>query len=147
MSTANLLILGGPQYPARNPNPAYRGTLRAHPRYFKDLPEGHEANALFLRYIDEGGTTIPGGSTATPVPIVKVSTTDAAGRLLTMAEGGATTSYSWDGLDNLNTVTQGAQVRTFTHDTRGQLTSAQNPENGTTSLYLRRKRQCPDANG
>jgi hypothetical protein len=55
MSKAKLLILDGPRYPSRNPNLAYRGIFRASPGYFGTLPEDHEANALFLWFIEEGG--------------------------------------------------------------------------------------------
>jgi hypothetical protein len=55
MSDANLLILDGPRYPSRRPNPVYRGTCRAVPRYFDNLPVDHEANELFLWFVEEGG--------------------------------------------------------------------------------------------
>jgi hypothetical protein len=55
MECAKLLILNGPRYPARNPNPIYRGTFRMHPRYFENLPESHEANRLFHWFLEEGG--------------------------------------------------------------------------------------------
>ena len=43
------------------------------------------------------------------------------------------TSYSYDALDNLTTVTQGAQTRTFTYNSLSRLRSAANPESGTIS--------------
>lgn len=43
------------------------------------------------------------------------------------------TSYTYDGLDNLRTVTQGVQTRTFVYDSLRRLTSATNPESGTRS--------------
>jgi RHS repeat-associated protein len=43
------------------------------------------------------------------------------------------TSYAYDTLDNLTTVTQGSQTRTFVYDSLTRLTSATNPENGTTT--------------
>nr|MDQ3804573.1 hypothetical protein [Acidobacteriota bacterium] len=43
------------------------------------------------------------------------------------------TSYQYDVLGNLRTVTQGAQTRTFVYDSLGRLTSAANPESGTTT--------------
>ena len=49
-----------------------------------------------------------------------------------MAVGGLTTSYAYDVLNNLSSVAQNGQTRTFSYDSRGQLYSAQNPENGTT---------------
>jgi hypothetical protein len=53
--SAHLLILDGPQYPKMRPNPRYRGTCRACPFHFDDLPEEHEANALFYWFLEEGG--------------------------------------------------------------------------------------------
>lgn len=41
------------------------------------------------------------------------------------------TSYAYDVLDNLTTVSQGVQTRTFTYDSLKRLTSATNPESGT----------------
>lgn len=52
---ANLLVLAGPLYPTMRPNPKYRGTCRACPFHFDDLPEEHEANALFYWFLEEGG--------------------------------------------------------------------------------------------
>ncbi len=50
------------------------------------------------------------------------------------------TSYAYDTLDNLTTVTQGVQTRSFVYDSLKRLTSATNPESGTTSYLY-------DANG
>jgi hypothetical protein len=55
MTEPNLLILDGSRYPTRSPNPAYRGTFRASPGYFNSLPQDHEANTLFLWFLEEGG--------------------------------------------------------------------------------------------
>lgn len=44
------------------------------------------------------------------------------------------TSYSYDTLDNLITVTQGVQTRTFAYDSLKRLTSVSNPESGTISF-------------
>jgi RHS repeat-associated protein len=41
------------------------------------------------------------------------------------------TSYAYDLLDNLTTVSQGAQTRTFVYDSLKRLSSAANPESGT----------------
>lgn len=41
------------------------------------------------------------------------------------------TSYAYDTLNNLTTVTQGAQTRTFTYSSLSRLLSATNPESGT----------------
>jgi YD repeat-containing protein len=65
------------------------------------------------------------------------SVTDALGRLTSVYEdpSGANyqTSYSYDVSNNLTTVTQGVQTRTFVYDSLKRLTSATNPENGTTT--------------
>jgi RHS repeat-associated protein len=67
------------------------------------------------------------------------STTDALGRLTQVVEdpGGLAyvTTYAYDALDNLKTVTQGAQTRSFAYDSLRRLTSATNPESGAVS-YL-----------
>jgi len=68
---------------------------------------------------------------------VRRSTTDALGRLVQVVEDpnwqAYLTSYSYDALDNLTTVTQGSQTRTFAYDSLKRLTSATNPESGTTT--------------
>jgi RHS repeat-associated protein len=65
------------------------------------------------------------------------SVTDALGRLKEVYEdpGGLNylTSYGYDVLDNLTTVNQGSQTRTFVYDSLKRLTSANNPESGTVS--------------
>ncbi|MDQ3816986.1 MAG: hypothetical protein M3362_04755, partial [Acidobacteriota bacterium] len=57
---------------------------------------------------------------------------DALGRLVQVIEDpngvAYQTSYSYDALDNLTDVTQGAQTRHFTYNSLRQLTSAKNPE-------------------
>ena len=72
------------------------------------------------------------------------SVTDGLGRLKEVYEDpnglNYLTSYSYDVLDNLTTVTQGAQTRTFVYDSLKRLTSATNPESGTISYQY-------DANG
>ena len=65
------------------------------------------------------------------------STTDALGRLVKVIEDpgtsglGYVTDYAYDVLDNLKTVTQGSQTRTFTYDSLSRLVTAVNPESGT----------------
>jgi RHS repeat-associated protein len=63
------------------------------------------------------------------------SISDSLGRLTAVYEdpSGAIyqTSYAYDVLDNLTTVTQGAQTRSFVYDSLKRLTSATNPESGT----------------
>jgi YD repeat-containing protein len=59
------------------------------------------------------------------------------GRLVEVIEnpGGLnyTTTYAYNPLDSLTGVTQGSQSRTFAYDWLGRLTSAANPESGTTT--------------
>ena len=63
------------------------------------------------------------------------SVTDALGRLTDVYEDplgvSYQTTYGYDALDNLRTVTQQTQTRTFNYDSLGRLTSASNPEGGT----------------
>ncbi|HYR76178.1 MAG TPA: RHS repeat-associated core domain-containing protein [Pyrinomonadaceae bacterium] len=63
------------------------------------------------------------------------SVTDGLGRLTTVYEDPSglnyATSYSYDTLDDLTTVSQGSQTRTFVYDSLKRLTSAANPESGT----------------
>ena len=84
---------------------------------------------------------------------VRRSIVDALGRLIRVDEPNSNnqlddpsgnpvqpTFYGYDALDNLSSVVQGAQTRTFVYDSLKRLTSATNPESGTvTSEY--------DANG
>ncbi|HJP91658.1 MAG TPA: RHS repeat-associated core domain-containing protein [Pyrinomonadaceae bacterium] len=66
------------------------------------------------------------------------SVTDALGRLTSVYEdpngSNYQTSYAYDVLDNLTTVTQGSQTRTFVYDSLKRLTSASNPESGTVTF-------------
>ncbi|HYR77922.1 MAG TPA: DUF2341 domain-containing protein [Pyrinomonadaceae bacterium] len=92
-------------------------------------------------------TSAYSGSTSAPVGTVltvtdqagksRKSVTDGLGRLTTVYEDPATlnysTSYSYDTLNDLTTVTQGSQTRTFAYDSLKRLTSAANPESGTVS--------------
>lgn len=76
---------------------------------------------------------------------VKRSLTDAIGRLTRVDEpdtngnlGAVTspnqaTSYTYDVLNSLITVSQGSQTRTFVYDSLNRLTSSANPESGTTN--------------
>lgn len=83
---------------------------------------------------------------------VRRSITDGLGRMKRVDEpdgsnnldsGGTpiqSTSYTYDVLGNLTGVSQGAQTRTFVYDSFSRLTSATNPESGTTTYNY-------DANG
>ncbi|HZE68208.1 MAG TPA: RHS repeat-associated core domain-containing protein [Pyrinomonadaceae bacterium] len=63
------------------------------------------------------------------------SVTDGLGRLTQVFEDPTgvnyQTTYDYDALDDLTTVTQGVQTRTFAYDSLKRLTSATNPESGT----------------
>ena len=65
------------------------------------------------------------------------SVTDALGRLRQVYEApndanyNYLTSYDYDTLDNLTTVTQGTQTRSFAYDSLKRLTAATNPESGS----------------
>jgi len=63
------------------------------------------------------------------------SVTDALGRLIQVYEDPAglnyQTTYAYDVLDNLTTVTQGTQTRSFVYDSLKRLISATNPESST----------------
>jgi RHS repeat-associated protein len=63
------------------------------------------------------------------------SVSDAVGRLKEVYEDPSglnyLTSYSYDTLDNLTSVSQGTQTRNFIYDSLKRLTSAANPESGT----------------
>jgi len=65
------------------------------------------------------------------------SVTDGLGRLAQVYEDPSglnyLTSYSYDTLDSLTTVSQGSQTRTFVYDSLKRLTSATNPESATVS--------------
>lgn len=86
--------------------------------------------------------------TADPASSARLTYTDALGRLTDVYEyespwtGGAVqvpasgafhTQYTYDTLDDLHIVTQGAQTRTFNYDSLKRLVSAQNPEYGSLS--------------
>jgi RHS repeat-associated protein len=82
------------------------------------------------------------GSTVTVIDQAgkdRQSRTDALGRLTQVIEdpgaGGLNyqTAYGYDVLDDLITVTQGIQSRSFVYDSLKRLTSATNPESGTLS--------------
>ena len=71
---------------------------------------------------------------------VRSSAYDGLGRLRQIVEDPSgknySTTYSYDPLDNLSSVTQGAQRRSFGYDGTGRLYLALNPESGaTTYLY------------
>ncbi|HLF26430.1 MAG TPA: fibronectin type III domain-containing protein [Anaerolineae bacterium] len=69
-----------------------------------------------------------------PAGKVKRSVTDALGRVTRLIEDpdglAYQTNYVYDALDNLTSVAQGLQMRTFTLDAAGRLTRAVQPESG-----------------
>jgi len=72
-------------------------------------------------------TTDPAGKT-------NETCSDALGRLREDIDGlGNTTTYGYNALDNLISVTQGGQSRSFTYDSLSRLISATNPESRTQS--------------
>jgi YD repeat-containing protein len=104
----------------------------------------------------EGGNTTSTGASTTEYASYNTTVTDQAGKQrVNMTDGlgrlhsvTETTSpgmqvityYAYDALDDLTTVNQGAQNRTFVYDSLKRLKNATNPENGTTSWVY-------DANG
>ena len=70
--------------------------------------------------------------------VVRDEVRDALGRLTEVTEDPGAgnlaydTAYTYDPLDNLLTVTQGIQTRTFVYSSLSRLRSARNPESGTT---------------
>lgn len=65
--------------------------------------------------------------------LVRVDEPNNAGQLGTVASPNQPTSYSYDTLNNLTTVNQGIQTRTFSYNSLSRLLSATNPESGTIS--------------
>jgi RHS repeat-associated protein len=93
-------------------------------------------------YPDGSATsTTYSGSTSTiidPAGKTRILGYDALGHLSAVTEdpGAAphlnySTTYTYNALDDLLTVTQGSQTRTFAYDSLSRLTSATNPESGT----------------
>jgi RHS repeat-associated protein len=84
-------------------------------------------------------TKISGNTTTIkdPAGAARALTYDGLGRLQKVVEGpgglGYATNYTYSALDDLITVGQGSQTRTFVYDSLSRLTSATNPESGTTT--------------
>jgi YD repeat-containing protein len=89
-----------------------------------------EPGSAATRYQYTGNTT----TVFDPVNNARASTTDGLGRLTKVVEDpsslGYTTNYVYDPLDNLTTVNQGAQTRSFAYDMLSRLKTATNPESG-----------------
>ena len=86
-------------------------------------------------------TAYTGGSVSSPREQIRVtdpagsvhlSTTDALGRITQVIEDPAvknySTTYQYDALNNLTAVSQGAETRSFSYDSRSRQLSAANPE-------------------
>ena len=65
--------------------------------------------------------------------LTRVDEPNAAGQLGSVSSPNQYTAYSYDVLNNLTTVNQGVQTRTFTSNSLSKLISETNPESGTTS--------------
>ncbi len=82
---------------------------------------------------------------ADPAGVTRATLTDALGRITSVTEAGTTTTgYAYDALNDLTLVCQGSalssgacpsgtQPRTFNYDSLARLTSAVNPESGSTA--------------
>src|SRR5205085_12558355 len=87
---------------------------------------------------NSAGTTSYLGNTVTisdPAGKTRKSVSDGIGRMTSLYEDPSglnyQTSYNYDTLDDLITVSQGVQTRTFVYDSLKRLSSAGNPESGT----------------
>jgi RHS repeat-associated protein len=118
---------------------------------FRPLPPDNEIAVWTTSAFDALGRVIsittPDGSAATSsysgntvtatdqIGKQRKSVSDALGRITQVYEDPAglnyLTSYSYDVLNDLVTVNQGSQTRTFAYDSLQRLLSATNPENGT----------------
>ena len=85
-----------------------------------------------------GTTTTYDAETTTvtdPAGKARRSSIDGLGRLLQVVEAPSvlnyTTNYGYDALNNLTSVSQGSQSRTFAYTSLSRLSSATNPESGT----------------
>jgi RHS repeat-associated protein len=65
--------------------------------------------------------------------LIRVDEPDEAGQLGAIQNPNQPTVYAYDTLNNLTTVTQGAQTRTFVYDALARLKTAKNPESGIIS--------------
>lgn len=65
--------------------------------------------------------------------LIRVDEPDNGGALGSKTSPVQPTSYTYDALNNLTQVSQGAQTRTFNYSSLSRLTSAANPESGTIS--------------
>jgi RHS repeat-associated protein len=66
--------------------------------------------------------------------LIRVDEPNSSGALGSVSSPNQPTSYAYDGLDDLTTVTQGSQTRTFAYDSLKRLSSVNNPESGTVTF-------------
>ena len=66
--------------------------------------------------------------------LTRVDEPNSSGALGSISSPNQPTTYSYDALDNLTTVSQGAQTRTFVYDSLKRLSSASHPESGTATF-------------
>ena len=99
-------------------------------------------------------TTSFSGNTSTvtdPAGKQRTLVYDALQRLTSVTENpgglGYSTTYTYNALEDLLTVNQGGQTRTFTYDSLKRTLSAANPESGTTSVLVRLRQQSSDPAG
>ncbi|MGD0227260.1 MAG: hypothetical protein ABSF71_33460, partial [Terriglobia bacterium] len=91
-----------------------------------------DASSISTTYSASGNTDC--SKVIDPAGIQRLLCSDGLGRLTSVEEAGIySTSYAYDALDDLETVAQGSQTRTFSYDSLKRLTSATNPESGQTS--------------
>src|SRR5207237_8670746 len=64
-----------------------------------------------------------------------------------VGKNGFLTSYSYNTIGNLLSVTQGIQTRTFQYDMLGRLLTENNPENGLTQYFYESAPTMPCAPG
>lgn len=117
--------------------------------------ETFSGSALPQPFVSSGYNTASTGVAQTDVDASATTVTDQAGKvrrsitnglgqlvrvdeptssgLGTVASPNQATSYAYDTLNNLTTVTQGGQTRTFTYSSLSRLLTAANPESGTIS--------------
>ncbi len=113
-------------------------------------PSGRWTEATFdaLSRVTQVKTTADAATTTTSYTGNAVTVTDTTGKSRKSVSDGLgrlkevyedpnglnyLTSYTYDTVGNLRTVTQGTQTRTFVYDSLSRLTSATNPESGATS--------------
>jgi RHS repeat-associated protein len=126
----------------------YRGT--SDPTYgYSDTTYDLAGRATRVETFSGGGvstgavTTAYSGSQVTvtdQAAKVRRSVSDGLGRLKQVIEDpnslAYSTTYGYDAMDDLTSVTQGSQARTFVYDGLKRLTQAVNPENGTINYSL-----------